>query len=66
VPLGQLAFLDEATSALDLATEKRCLQSLKASGTTLVSTGHRETLEPFHGTIIDIGLAFGQEESEIA
>lgn len=55
----QWLFLDEATSALDEATEKLLYKLVreKLKGTTIVSVGHRSTLNAFHNiklTIEDI------------
>lgn len=44
----QLAVLDEATSALDTATETRVFESLGAAGITILSAGHRASLNAFH------------------
>ncbi|MDO4177555.1 MAG: ABC transporter ATP-binding protein/permease [Phascolarctobacterium sp.] len=49
-------FLDEATSALDEETEKAMYELLKTklAGTTLVSVGHRSTLNAYHDKILRI------------
>jgi len=49
-------FLDEATSALDEETEKAMYELLKTKlpGTTLVSVGHRSTLNAYHGCVLRI------------
>jgi putative ATP-binding cassette transporter len=46
----QYLFLDEATASLDEASETRLYQLLKEKlpATTIVSIGHRATLEAFH------------------
>ncbi len=46
----QYLFLDEATASLDEASETRLYQLLKEKlpATTIVSIGHRSTLEAFH------------------
>jgi vitamin B12/bleomycin/antimicrobial peptide transport system ATP-binding/permease protein len=46
----QYLFLDEATASLDEASEARLYQLLKEKlpATTIVSIGHRSTLEAFH------------------
>jgi len=50
-----LLFLDEATSSLDEATESQLYQQLKSSfpHLTLLSVGHRKTLEAFHERVVD-------------
>jgi putative ATP-binding cassette transporter len=53
------AFLDEATSALDLENEMRLYQLLVDSGIRFLSTGHRPSLLPFHGKVLEI-FAAGQ------
>ncbi|MEO1590895.1 MAG: ABC transporter ATP-binding protein/permease [Cyanobacteria bacterium J06632_22] len=40
--------LDEATSALDLDNEAKLYQSLKQSGITIISVGHRPSLRQYH------------------
>lgn len=49
-------FLDEATSALDEATEKLLYKLVrdKLKGTTIVSVGHRSTLNAFHNMKLTI------------
>ena len=49
-------FLDEATSALDEVSEAALYQALaqKMPGTTLVSIGHRSTLNAFHARRIEM------------
>ncbi len=46
----QFLFLDEATASLDEASEARLYRLLqeKLPATTIVSIGHRSTLEAFH------------------
>ena len=46
----QYLFLDEATASLDEASEAKLYQLLKEKlpATTIVSIGHRATLEAFH------------------
>ena len=46
----QWLFLDEATSALDEATEKIMYQlvTTQLPQTTVISVGHRRTIEAFH------------------
>jgi putative ATP-binding cassette transporter len=41
-------FLDEATSALGIADEELLYGTLKASGATYVSVGHRPSLDAYH------------------
>ncbi len=50
-----LLFLDEATASLDEATESQLYQQLKSSfpHLTLLSVGHRKTLEAFHERVVD-------------
>ena len=49
-------FLDEATSALDEDTEARMYELLgaKLSSTTVVSVGHRSTLNKYHELVLFI------------
>jgi vitamin B12/bleomycin/antimicrobial peptide transport system ATP-binding/permease protein len=51
-------FLDESTSMLDLANEKHLYEMLKQylPHCTIVSIGHRPSLDEFHDTIIDLGV----------
>ena len=51
-------FLDESTSAMDEATEGLlyALLAEKMPGTTVVSIGHRESLERFHSRELRIGV----------
>jgi putative ATP-binding cassette transporter len=48
------AILDEATSALDLANERQLYQSLKDSGNTFVSVGHRPSLLNYHDYVLEV------------
>jgi putative ATP-binding cassette transporter len=52
----QTVFLDEATSALDEALEARIYRMLRASDwkPTVISIGHRSTLEAFHDRVIEL------------
>ena len=52
----QTVFLDEATSALDEALEARLYRMLRASDwkPTVISIGHRSTLEAFHDRVIEL------------
>jgi putative ATP-binding cassette transporter len=52
-------FLDEATSALDEETEQHLYQLLRDADwkPTIVSIGHRSTLERFHDTTIEMKAA---------
>ena len=64
--------LDEATSALDIANEDSLYRQLAASGTTLVSVGHRSTILKYHQQVLQLagdgawrlhpaqGYSFGQ------
>ena len=47
--------LDEATSALDIANEESLYRQLAASGTTLVSVGHRSTILKYHRQVLRLG-----------
>ncbi len=51
--------LDEATSAMDEETEQRLMQEIKKAlpHTTLISIGHRHTLEAYHSSILYINKA---------
>jgi putative ATP-binding cassette transporter len=53
--------LDEATAALDEPTEKAVYEMLRKElpGTTVVSIGHRSTLQAFHERRIDMHAAGG-------
>ena len=44
----RLCICDESTSALDEATERVLYEALKEMGVTIVSIGHRSSLEQFH------------------
>lgn len=49
-------FLDEATSAMDEETESRLYGHLASlPGITVVSVGHRSTLDKWHGRVWEIG-----------
>lgn len=48
------AILDEATSALDVANEERLYGLLRANGATVLSVGHRPTLQKFHTTVVEL------------
>ncbi|MGH6982437.1 MAG: ATP-binding cassette domain-containing protein, partial [Stellaceae bacterium] len=51
-----IVFLDEATSAVDEAREARCYRLLRTAAwhPTIVSVGHRGTLQLFHDRIVDV------------
>ncbi len=46
--------LDEATSALDVANEESLYRQLAASGTTIVSVGHRATILKYHQQVLQL------------
>jgi putative ATP-binding cassette transporter len=48
------AMLDEATSALDIANEDSLYRLLAATGTTLVSVGHRPSILKYHPQVLEI------------
>jgi len=48
----RFAIVDEATSAMDIEMETELYGRLRATGTGLVSVGHRPTLLPFHDAIL--------------
>ncbi|RUT02018.1 hypothetical protein DSM106972_060930 [Dulcicalothrix desertica PCC 7102] len=48
------AILDEATSALDINNERRLYQQLKATGTTIISVGHRSSLLQYHEYVLKL------------
>ncbi|MBU6455431.1 MAG: ABC transporter ATP-binding protein/permease [Cyanobacteria bacterium REEB67] len=50
----KFAVLDEATSALDDANEMRLYEQLRATGTTLISVGHRRSLLNYHDRLLTI------------
>jgi putative ATP-binding cassette transporter len=48
------AILDEATSALDIANEESLYKLLAATGTTLVSVGHRPSILKYHAQVLEL------------
>lgn len=46
--------LDEATSALDIENEQSLYRQLAASGTTIVSVGHRSTILKYHRQVLQL------------
>lgn len=46
--------LDEATSALDVANEESLYRQLAATGTTLISVGHRSTILKYHRQVLEL------------
>jgi putative ATP-binding cassette transporter len=48
------AILDEATSALDIANEDSLYRQLAASGTTLISVGHRPSILKYHPQVLEL------------
>jgi len=63
----QFLFLDEATASLDEASEARLYRLLreKLPATTIVSIGHRSTLEAFHERYVALapnGEAFSLQD----
>lgn len=48
------AILDEATSALDIANENSLYRQLAASGTTLISVGHRPSILKYHPQVLEL------------
>ena len=48
------AILDEATSALDLANEAKLYDHLQHTGTTFISVGHRESLNQYHQSVLEL------------
>lgn len=48
------AILDEATSALDIANENDLYRQLAASGTTLISVGHRPSILKYHPQVLEL------------
>ncbi len=48
------AILDEATSALDSQNERQLYQQLRDSGMTFLSVGHRDSLNDYHQSILDL------------
>jgi putative ATP-binding cassette transporter len=53
------AILDEATSALDIANEDSLYRQLAASGTTLVSVGHRPSILKYHPQVLELAGSGG-------
>ncbi len=49
-----LAFLDEATSALGENDERRLYETLRDSGISYVSIGHRQALREFHDYVLEL------------
>ncbi len=56
------AFLDESTSMLDMANEKRMFELLKNElpGCSIVSVGHRASLDAYHEEVIDLTIYSAQ------
>ena len=50
----RFTILDEATSALDLKNEGSLYQQLKATKTTFISVGHRESLFDYHQWVLEL------------
>jgi vitamin B12/bleomycin/antimicrobial peptide transport system ATP-binding/permease protein len=50
----RFTILDEATSALDLKNEGSLYQQLKATKTTFISVGHRESLFNYHQWVLEL------------
>ncbi|MDV2999567.1 MAG: Vitamin B12 transport ATP-binding protein BacA [Chroococcopsis gigantea SAG 12.99] len=48
------AVLDESTSALDIPNERLVYSILQNSPITYISVGHRPTLVPYHGFVLEI------------
>jgi len=48
------AILDEATSAIELSAEEGIYEALKEARITLVSVGHRESLEQYHNHRLEL------------
>lgn len=48
------AILDEATSALDIANELGLYRLLAATGTTMISVGHRPSILQYHPRVLEI------------
>ncbi|MBK7900850.1 MAG: ABC transporter ATP-binding protein/permease [Azonexus sp.] len=48
------AMLDEATSALDIANEDSLYRELAATGTILVSVGHRPSILKYHPQVLEL------------
>ncbi|MEN9521251.1 MAG: hypothetical protein RLZZ381_3839, partial [Cyanobacteriota bacterium] len=48
------AVLDESTSALDIESEKHLYQLLQDSDLTYISVGHRQTLIPYHQSVLKL------------
>ena len=46
--------LDEATSALDIANEDSLYRLLAATGTTIISVGHRPSILKYHPQVLEI------------
>jgi len=53
----KFAFLDEATSALDEDNQERLYDLIRQSGIGFISVGHRQTLVPFHQSLLQLKSA---------
>lgn len=51
---AKFTILDEATSALDLNNENHLYEKLKATQTTFISVGHRESLLNYHQWVLEL------------
>lgn len=50
----RLVLADEATSGLDTENEARLYELMRAAGITMLSVGHRPTLEKYHDVFVDL------------
>jgi putative ATP-binding cassette transporter len=55
----KFVFLDEASTALDRVDERVMYSLIKESATTIISVGHRSSLEPFHDLALELDGAGG-------
>jgi len=51
---AKFTILDEATSALDLNNENHLYEQLKATKTTFISVGHRDSLLNYHQWVLEL------------
>ena len=61
----EFVLMDEATAALDVKMEATCMSMCSNLGITVISVGHRTTLEAFHDKIVHLqpGIGHGQRLS---
>ncbi|MEO0409216.1 MAG: ABC transporter ATP-binding protein/permease, partial [Cyanobacteria bacterium P01_A01_bin.135] len=60
------AILDEATSALDAANEAELYRCLREQDMTLISVGHRDSLQRFHNGLLVLDHQGGWQRRQLA